>query len=276
MSLLAVAVSGRGLVSPDEPVVHVDDEAFMRGRGAFETLRVYDGQPFLLAEHVARLELSCARLGLAAPDRDEIERLVDGALRAADVEDAMLRVYATPGRQGGRGSVAIVVVGDLPPDLDELRSRGLRLISVEFQPAHLIGGVKSTSYALNMMAVDEAKARGADDAVFLGQDGIVLEGTTANVWWRRGESLFTPSLEVGILAGVTRGVLIEAAPRGGYGVLEGSFPVGELAAAEEAFTSSSVREVMPVVELDGAPIGDGRPGEAARALQAALREVAYL
>jgi branched-subunit amino acid aminotransferase/4-amino-4-deoxychorismate lyase len=270
---LAVAVSGRGLVSPDQPVVYVDDEAFMRGRGAFETMRVYGGEPFRLSEHLARLDASCERLGIAAPRHDEVERLASAAVRAAGADEAMLRVYATPGRDDHRPQ-AIVVVIELPADLEELRPRGLRLITVQFQPAQLIGGVKSTSYALNMMAIDEARSRGADDALFVAQDDTVLEATTANVWWRRGRDVFTPALDAGILAGVTRQVLAQLAPALGYTVVEGRFALAELSGAEEAFTSSSVREVMPVVELDGAAIGDGKPGGAARAFQGALREVA--
>ncbi len=266
---LAIAVSGRGLVDPAQPVVHVDDEAFMRGRGAFETMRVYRGRPFELSEHLDRIAASCARLGFDSVPRDEVERLVRLALEAAAADDATLRVYATPGRDE---PVAIVVVGELPVDLDDQRARGISLMSVDFRPTDLIGGVKSTSYALNMVAVDAARASGADDAVFLGDGGIVLEATTSNVWWRAGERLFTPTVELGILAGVTRSVLLDAARSLGYEVEEGRFAVADLAAADEAFTTSSVREVMPVVALDGEPIGDGRPGEAAAALQAALRE----
>lgn len=268
--ILALALSGRGLVDPDEPVVYVDDEAFMRGRGAFETLRIYGGRPFRLRAHLDRLELSCGRLGFDPPSRSTIEGLVAAVVDGAP--DAMLRVYATPGR--GDGSQALAVVSDLPPELDELRRRGIGLISIEFRPADLIGGVKSTSYALNMMAADVAKERGADDALFVGEGGVVLEATTSNIWWRDGEMLCTPSLEVGILAGVTRDVIRELAPSLGYDLREGIFRVDELAEAGEAFTSSSVREVMPVVSLDGAPIGDGTPGEAAARLQAALREAA--
>jgi len=274
VSLLALAVSGRGLVDPREPVVHADDEAFLRGRGAFETMRVYGGRPVALRRHLARLSESAARLGLPPPDLQEIEALVSAAIEASAAEEAMLRIYATPGSEYGGSPVALVLVADLPADLDELRTRGLRAISVEFRPADLIGGVKSTSYALNMIAVDQAKARGADDAVFLAGDGTVLEATTSNLLWRGERTLYTPALDLGVLAGVTRAVLVEAAPGLGYEVEEGIFPVSELEAAEEAFTSSSVREVMAVVTLDGRPIGNGAPGEAARELQAALREAA--
>ena len=269
--LRALAVSGRGLVPPGEPVIHVDDEAFMRGRGAFESLRVYGSRPFRLAEHLDRLESSCARLGLELLARPELEELVALALDEAGEAEAVLRVYATPG--SGQGPVALVVVSELPPDLDELRARGIRVITVEFRPADLIGGVKSTSYALNMMAVDEARARDADDAVFVSAEGTVLEGTTSNVWWRSGTTLSTPA-GAGILAGVTRDVLLGLAPATGFEVVEGTYTVDDLAAGDEAFASSSIREVMPIVALDGRPIGDGKPGEAAATLQAALRELA--
>jgi branched-subunit amino acid aminotransferase/4-amino-4-deoxychorismate lyase len=94
------------------------------------------------------------------------------------------------------------------------------------------------------------------------------------VWWRRGSLLFTPALELGVLAGVTRAVLFERLPALGYELEEGRFTVDELAGAEEAFTTSSVREVMPAVSLDAKPVGDGAPGPAARALQAELRRLA--
>jgi 4-amino-4-deoxychorismate lyase len=173
-------------------------------------------------------------------------------------------------------------VSAIPGGLDELRARGLSLISLPLGldpnlraiAPWLLGGVKSTSYAVNMAAEQEARRRGADDAVFLASGGIVLEGPVTNVWWRRGGVLYTPALELGILAGVTRTVLVESAARLGFDIEEGAFPLEQLAGADEAFTSSSVREVMPAVRLDGAPVGSGEPGEAARAFQAALREAA--
>jgi branched-subunit amino acid aminotransferase/4-amino-4-deoxychorismate lyase len=125
-----------------------------------------------------------------------------------------------------------------------------------------------------MAAEAEARRRGADDAVFLASGDIVLEGPVTNIWWRLDRVLYTPSLELGILAGVTRATLIAAAAELGYEAREGAFPLSHLASAEEAFTSSSVREVMPVVELDATPLGDGQPGSAARELQAALRTAA--
>ena len=275
MTLLALAVGGRGVVDPAEPAVFADDEGFPRGRAAFETTRVYGGVPFRLDDHLERFANSAGRLNLPPVDRSLFRDLTAEALAAACELECFVRLYMTPGREGSGPPVSLVLVESLPPELEEMRARGIRVISVSVgQGSTLLGGVKSTSYALNMVAVDDARRRGADDALFLGSGGVVLEGPTTNVWWRCGGTLFTPSLDLGILAGVTRGVLLEEGPPLGYEIREGRFPVAELADAEEAFTSSSVRELMPVVELDGRLIGDGARGPASRELQAALRAAA--
>ena len=281
MTLLALAVGGRGLVDPDEPILHVDDEAFLRSRAAFETTRVYGGRPFKLDEHLARLAGSAARVEIGEIDTQELGRLAALALEAAAAPDVMLRLFVTPGRDGAVSPTQVAMVSTLPEGLDELRTRGIRLVSIQLgldpelraSSPWLLGGVKSTSYAVNMAAEAEAKRRGADDAVFLGSGDVVLEGPVTNVWWRYDEVLYTPALELGILAGVTRATLVEEAA-GGYEVREGAFPLEHLAGADEAFTSSSIREVMPVVELDAAPVGSGAPGPAARELQNALRQEA--
>jgi 4-amino-4-deoxychorismate lyase len=272
MKLMAVAVAGRGLVLPEEPVLHADDEALLRGRAAFETLRVYGGRPFRLGDHLERMRASAARLGVAWPGG--FEELAEQALVAAAEPDSVLRLYLTPGREGSGEPVSLALVSALPSDLEERRARGIVLISllgIRAEAPWLLGGVKSTSYAVNMAAESEARSRGADDAVFVRDDGIVLEGPVTNVWWRRGRTLYTPSLDLGILAGVTRAVLAEAAQAAGYEVAEGAYLLEELIGAEEVFTSSSVREVMPAVEVDRHPI---ERGPAAARLQQVLRELA--
>jgi 4-amino-4-deoxychorismate lyase len=282
MTLLALAVRGRGLVEPDEPVLHADDEALLRGRAAFETTRVYGGRPFKLEEHLARLAGSAARIGLPPVDVAQCSELASSAISAAAEPDAVLRFYWTAGREGAGQASALALVSSIPPFLEDMRARGIKLISLPlgleadlraFAP-WLLGGVKSTSYAVNMAAEAEARRRGADDAVFLASGWIVLEGPVTNVWWRLEQVLYTPALELGILAGVTRATLIEEAAGLGYEVREGAFPLEHAAAADEMFTSSSVREVMPVIELDGRAIGTGEPGGAARELQTRLRACA--
>jgi 4-amino-4-deoxychorismate lyase len=268
VTLLAVAVNGRGVVDPSEPVLRADDEALLRGRAAFETIRVYRGKPFKLTEHLERLAASATRIGLPAVNRLALEELAQQALDASGTPDSVLRLIWTP------TPAAVAIVTELADHYEDLRLRGQTLISlrgIRAEEPWMLPGVKSTSYAVNMAAEAEAQRRGADDAVFVDASGIVLEGPTTNIWWRRERTLFTPSLDLGILAGVTRATVIELAGDTGYDVEEGTYGLTELRAADEAFTSSSVREVMPVTVLDGCAIGRG---PAADELQAALRRAA--
>jgi 4-amino-4-deoxychorismate lyase len=277
--LLALAVGGRGLVDPAEPVIRADDDALLRGRAAFETLRVYGGRPFELDAHVARMAASAERIGLPPVDPAAFTDLARTALAGAGVPDCSLRLYWMPGPADEDAPTALALVSPIPPHLDELRTRGIAVVALSLgidadrrsASPWLLGGVKSTSYAVNMAAEAEAKRRGADDAIFLATGDVVLEGPVTNVWWRRGSTLRTPSLDLGILAGVTRATILRLAGGLGYAVEEGAYPLADLDGAEEAFTSSSVREIMPVVRLDGAAVGGGRPGSAALALQEGLR-----
>lgn len=282
MTTLALTVLGRGLVDPAQPVLRADDEALLRGRAAFETTRVYAGKPFRLDDHLTRLSISAARMDLPVPDQRAFHELVTGAIEHEGIGDASLRLVWTPGSSDGGAPVGFALFAAIPPGHEPLRARGMKAITLPLGVPYelrakapwILGGVKSTSYAANMAAIAEAERHGADDAIFLAEDEIVLEGPKTNVWWRNGQTLFTPSLETGILAGITREFVLEAAPALGYEIAEGVYTRSELAAAEEAFTSSSVRELMPVVWLDGVALGDGHPGPAAAALQQALRRAA--
>jgi branched-subunit amino acid aminotransferase/4-amino-4-deoxychorismate lyase len=272
MTLLALAVTGRGLCDPAEPVVRADDEALLRGQAAFETLRVYGGVPFRLDAHLARLDGSVAGIGLPPVDRAGLSAAVALVLDTLGAEpaDAVLRLVWTPG-PAGESAQGLALLSEIPEWIEEVRERGARVVSllgVRASAPWLLPGIKSTSYAVNMAAEAEARRRGADDAIFADADGTVLEGTVTNVWWRRAETLFTPSLDLGILAGVTRATVLELASACGYRVEEGAFPLDDLRAAEEAFTTSSVREVMPVSELDGVALSRG---PASDRLQQALR-----
>lgn len=261
MNLLAVAVAGRGLVDPSEPVFGAGDEALLRGRAVFETLRVYGGRPFLLDAHLERLRASSAHVRLPAPDLAECHRLATLVVNAAGETELALRFYWT-------ATALVATCGPIDPELEQLRARGLQLAVVRSSRGAL-ARAKSTSYAENMIAQEDAIELGADDALLVGPDGIVLEAPTANIWWRTGNRLFTPSLESPILAGVTRSLLLELSREP---VNEGTYPLEHLLAADEAFLTSSIREVMPVRAIDEKefPLGP-----AAVALQTALRERAF-
>ena len=255
MSLIAVAVAGRGLVPASEPVFTAGDEALLRGSAAFETLRVYAGRPFLLERHLERLAHSAAALGL--PPTDGAEELVSLILGAAPA-DHVLRLFRS-------SETLVATAAALPSGLDELRARGIALCAFEQGAPSLLAGVKSTSYAPALAARHAAESAGADDALFV-SGGHVLDCATANIWWVRDGVLRTPAAGPGVLPGVTRSLILELA-----GDVEEVDDLDDLRAADEAFTSSSIRELMPVITIDGRPVGRGRPGPRAARLQTALR-----
>ena len=249
------------MVDPGEPVFAADDEALLRGRSVFETARVYSGRPFLLDRHLARFAVSAERLRLAPPDASECERLAQLVVGARDEEDLALRLYWT-------GRTLVATAAPINPELEALRARGLRLVTVPWSTGAL-ASAKSMSYAENMAAQDTAIAAGADDALLVASDGTVLEAPTANVWWREDDQLVTPSLDLPILAGVTRGLLLEIAQQE---TIEGVFPLAQLLDADEVFLSASIREVMPVASVDGHRF---EFGPAANELQHELRRRAF-
>jgi branched-subunit amino acid aminotransferase/4-amino-4-deoxychorismate lyase len=258
MSLLALAQLGRGAVPPDEPVLRGDDEGVLRGRAVFETLRVYDGRPFELHPHFDRLKASAARLRLPEPPLDALQSLAHDALAAAGEPNCVLRFLWTP-------ETGLALVSALPPDLEELRARGLRLQVCEWA-AGALARAKSVSYAENMAAQAAAEESGFDDALLVAPDGTVLEAPTANVWFREGDVLHTPSRDLPILGGVTRAVLLRDRDAD-----EGRYPLERLLAADEVFLTSSVREVMPVVRVGDRELAHG---PAAAELQKSLRRYA--
>jgi 4-amino-4-deoxychorismate lyase len=260
MDVRAVAVAGRGLVDPHGPVFAADDAALLRGSSVFEATRAYDGRPFRLDEHLARFAVSAERVRLPPPDATECRRLVELVIGASEERDLGLRLYWT-------GKTLAATAASIDPELEAQRARGLRLEVVSWSTGAL-ASAKSMSYAENMAAQDAAIAGGADDALLVAHDGTVLEAPTANVFWREGERLLTPSLDLPILAGVTRAVLLEVADQE---TVEGVFPLARLLEADEVFICSSIREVMPVASVDGKEFSL-RP--AAHGLQQALRRLA--
>jgi 4-amino-4-deoxychorismate lyase len=276
MAVLAVVATGPG------PALDPLDLALVRGEAVFEAMRVYAGRPFRLRAHLDRLAASARAVELPLPGG--LEELAARAVAAAGAgdTDVVLRLICTKGPEGSGEPAAFAICSDVPASFEEERRRGLRVVLlttatdplVRAASPWLLPGAKTISYAVNMAAQRAARAGGADDAVLVGLGGELLEAPTASLWWRSGHTLHTPSLDLGILAGITRAVLCDLAPGLGLKVAEGVYTAGDLAAADEAFLSSSTRELMPVVSVDGAPVADGRPGPAAADLQAALRHLA--
>jgi branched-chain amino acid aminotransferase len=245
-----------GSISPTaEARVPVADDGLLRGDGVFEMIRLYRGRPFALGEHLDRLERSAAAIELAV-DRAAVEREVAALLDAFGEGDAALRIVLT---RGGRRIVLTEALPDWPDSA--------RVATVTYSPTEILTGVKSTSYAANMQATRIAAARGADEAILVRADGIVLEAPTSAVFWVSGGELRTPSLDTGILDSITRDRILAA-----LDVAEGDYDADDLRGAEQAFLASTTREVQPISAVDGRelPGAPTRAREAADALRAAV------
>lgn len=254
------------------------DRGFQLGDAVFETLRARGGRVTELDTHLARLRASAAGLGIALPASAEatVTRGVDELLKAEGLAgedgDAAIRITVSRGRFMGRGLLAppesvsgpTVVVQAWPvvSVASGLLERGLHVITsaVRRDPSSPLGALKTTSRADHVYARVEAQRAGADDALFLTIDGHLSEATTANVFLVRGSHLETPALDCGILAGTTRDWLLGWARRVGLQPVEARLLPHDLAAADEAFLSSSVAGILPVTRYDGRRIGDGAPG----------------
>jgi len=265
------------------PHLSVFDRGFQLGDGVFETLRARGAHPTEMTEHVARLRHSAAGLDIPLPD-DIGSQLAAGIaeLLAADgldgpAGDATVRITVSRGPFRGRGllppdedveaTIAIQAWPVIPPRADHLE-RGLHLVAsaIRRDPSNPIATLKTTSRADYVYARLEARRAGADDALFLTTDGHLSEGTTANIFLVRQAAddgaveLATPSLDRAILPGTTRSWLLGWGLRVGLRPLEGWLTREDLAAADEAFLSSSVAGILPVTRFEGAPIGGGLPG----------------
>jgi branched-subunit amino acid aminotransferase/4-amino-4-deoxychorismate lyase len=245
-------------VSEAEAAVSVFDWAVQRGFGVFEVIRSYDGATFRLDAHLERLQRSAGALHIEHPPTTDI---ADWARTAASAGgDCLVRVMVTGGSRDALVDTPprTVVLWEPVPDVPER----LRLLPVT-APWHQGGdtrgfpGVKWLSYAPNMASMDMARRAGFDDAVLVSSDGEVLEGPTYTVAWVSDGRVETPSLELGILASITREVLLECAARLGIPVKQGHFPLARMIESDEAIGLSTVKQVTPVSRIGENDIPDG-------------------
>jgi branched-chain amino acid aminotransferase len=245
-----------GRVTPTaEAVVPMKDDGLYRGDGAFEVIRLYEGKPFALVDHLDRLGRSAAAIELAF-DRAALEREIAALLVEAGEVEGQLRLIVT---RGGRRIAATEPIPD--------HGATLSVATVTYSPSVILNGVKSLSYAANMEASRIAKGRGADEAVLVTPEGIVLEPPTSAIFWVSPDgTLRTPALDNGVLESITRDRLIKA-----LDVEEGAWDVEDLRSASEAFLASTTREVQAVSAIDNAPLAEA-PGPRTRDAQRAFAE----
>jgi branched-chain amino acid aminotransferase len=267
------------LVDAAQAVVSVYDRGFRSGEGVFETFRSYGTHPFRLAAHLDRAAAGASVLGFPLPRREVLtEALLRTAEANSDGDDLVLRLTVTAGRIDpdspfpGRpvGSPTTVVTAHpllVPPETYE---RGVRAVLVT--RTREVPDVKAVSYLAASLARQEARARGADEALLLGADGTILEGSYSNVFAVTTAGLITPPLRAGILPGVTRAVVIELAERAGMHVHHRPLRPDDLVGADEAFLTATTRELVPLVAVGSDLVGGGQPGEVTRSLHADYRD----
>jgi branched-chain amino acid aminotransferase group I len=279
-----VFLNGR-FVERREAAVPALDRGLLYGYGLFETMRSYGGRVFRLEGHYRRLSEGAAVLDLPpALTLDELRATVDALLESNGLADAYLRltISAGPAPDDGGASPSVLLVArplsGYPPDLYQ---RGMAAVTsaTRRNEASPLSRVKSLNYLDNLLAREEARRKGADEAILLNTRGFAAEGSASNVFLVSDGRLLTPGLDSGVLPGITRAAVLELAQEAGIACAEGEVEATTLAGAAEAFLTNSIMGVMPLTRLDGRAVGGGGPGPTTRAIrhlydQAVARETA--
>jgi branched-chain amino acid aminotransferase len=237
-----------------QATIPVTDEGLLRGDGVFEVVHLYEGHPFALDEHLERIGRSAAAIRLPI-DLDALRGDVAAILAEAEPADGALRLLVT---RGGRRIALVEPLKKLPDTIS--------LATITYAPTRVLDGVKSLSYAANMLASRLAREAGADEALLVTPHGRVLEGPTTSFVYVIDGRLYTPPLADRILDSITRRVLFAVTD-----VEERLTTLDDLRALDEAFLASSIREVHPVHAIDGAPI-EGAPGPVTADVAGRVRE----
>jgi branched-chain amino acid aminotransferase len=278
--------SVNGIVVPaEEARVSVLDNGFAFGDSVYEVLRTYGGRAFEPGRHFRRLRASAARLGFPVPTDDAaLLAQVDGLLARSPGGESYIRIIVSRGLGDCSysfdrvvGPTVVMIQKPLPPYPPWHYEEGIRVAAVDVRRNHpraLDPAIKSSNLLNNVLAMREAQARGAEEPVLLNQEGFVAEGASTNVFLVRGGRVLTPPLSAGILAGITREVVLEILPGLGVPAREEPLRLEDLLGADEAFMTSTTREVVPVRQVDEHRVGDGRPGPITRRVMAAFRDYA--
>ncbi len=254
---MRVWANGTVLDDPTAPVVSVADHGFTVGDGVFEAVKVTGGRPFALTRHLTRLTESARGLGLPDPDLGRVREAVDDVLAAEHLPLGRVRITYTAGIAplgSGRGEAEPTLVVVAAPLERRPDATSVATVPWPRNERGALAGLKTTSYAENVVALAWARERGAEEAVFANTAGHLCEGTGSNVFYVVHGELRTPTLASGCLAGITRGLLVEWCD-----VREVDEPADVLSRAEEVFLASTTRDVQPVRRCDGRDLGEAGP-----------------
>ncbi|MGH8875851.1 MAG: aminotransferase class IV [Stackebrandtia sp.] len=255
-----VAVLGRGVVDPNQPILLADDLGPVRGDGLFETINVRDGEAWQLEPHLERMARSASKMEIALPDLGAIRELCSQALEAFGSEtEGALRLICTRGLESGSEPTLWLTVNPVPDSQRNARRDGLKLVELSLgypvdvrgESPWLLGGAKTTSYAVTMAAQRYAAANGYDDALWTSADGFVFEGPTSTLVWLEGDTLYTVPYDTGILIGTTAAFVFDHIWELGLKSAEKRIHPADLTGVDGAWMTSSVRGVAPIRSLNG-------------------------
>lgn len=269
------------LVHRSQVSISALDYGFLYGYGLFETMRTYGGKAFRLDRHLSRLESSAEVLGIRV-DVGDLKNAVDDVLHANNLSDARIRITVSigegemvPDPATCKKPTVLVMAGAYRSYPDEVYKRGFKaIISLVCRNSKsVISGIKSANYLESMLARQEARKAGADEAICLNERGLVAEASMSNIFLVKNGILKTPSVDSGILPGITREAVLEIAPGLGIEIREGEITLEELIGADEAFLTNSLIEVMPFTLVSGKTVGGGVQSVFAQKILTAYREL---
>lgn len=257
------------------------DYGFLYGLGLFETMRAYEGQVFRLESHLSRLSRSAELLGIPVTV-SELRDAVRETIEANQLSNARIRVTISAGEgemspnlKTCRKPTMLVLAERYQPYPQEVYRRGFRTVisSIRRNSQSPLSGLKSTSYLESILARQQAREKGNDEAICLNDKGFLAEASMSNIFLVSEGILRTPGEESGILPGITRSTILELASKLGINLLEEDIRPIELFQAQEAFLTNSLIEVMPLTEIEGKPIASGKPGTLSEILLKEYREL---
>lgn len=284
MFYLEIYIDGQ-FYPKEEAKVSVFDHGLLYGDGIFEGTRAYNGRIFEFDAHIDRLYASAKAIALEIPmSKEEMKRAHIETLRKNQLSDAYIRTIVTRGvgdlgldpRKCSRPTV-IIIADRISLYPEEFYEKGLKIITVPTRrnlPESVNPMIKSLNYLNNILAKIEANLSGAAEAIMLNQEGYVAECTGDNIFIIKGQTLATPLVTFGALKGITRGRVMKLAAELGLEVVETALTRYDIYVADECFLTGTAAEVIPVVEVDGRQIGDGKPGPYSRQLKEAYHRYA--
>ena len=286
---MAATVNVNGRISSErDAVISVFDHGFLYGEGIYETLRTYDGRPFLYDRHLRRLRTSASMMALTIPfTNDELAAQIRETTAAASLggAEAYIRVLVTRGvgdltyDPGATPTPSVVTI--VKPHVDPeaaIYDQGVRVVIcdvVRNHPGSVNPMIKSNNLMNSALAMQEALRRGGFEGIMRNYQGELTECTTSNLFIVKGGVAMTPPLAAGLLPGITREFLFEVGKDAGVDVREQSLRDEDLFSADEAFLTSTTREAVPIVTVDDRTIGNGTPGPVTKKLLAGFRQRAH-